>query len=50
MSWKAFWVVTAVYLLMIVAAWCSRDGMLACVAAFLVGFQLLDNVEGRPWH
>ncbi len=39
LSWGAFWTITGVYLIMIVAAWCSRDAGLATIAAFLVGCQ-----------
>lgn len=39
LNWGAFWTIAGVYLLMIVAAWCSADPALAVIAAFLVGCQ-----------
>ena len=39
LSWGAFWTIAGVYILMIVAAWCSRDAGLAAISAFLIACQ-----------
>ena len=49
MAKHAFWILTATNVAMLAIAWCTSNGAIACVAAFLVFMQLVDLLEGR-WY